>query len=197
MSQNQPQQQLRMVWPAHLLDSPPVEKLIPGYTLQVHQPGDEAGFYRVMELAGFHGWDDETLRPWLQRILPDGWFTLVEEASGEIVATAMATHNPIPLHPFGGELGWVAGHPQHSGRGLGMAVCAAVVRRLLRAGYRNIYLRTDDWRLPAIRIYLKLGFAPFLFAPDMEARWRAVCQQIDWPIPVDSRSHLKIATDEH
>ena len=180
MSETAPQLQLKMVWPAHLLDSPPEVHVPDGYTLRTYQPGDEADFYKVMDLAGFKDWDDETLRPWLFKILPDGWFLIVHAASGEIVATAMANHNPQELHPFAGELGWVAAHPEHAGNGLGLAVCASVVQRLLKAGYRTLYLNTDDWRLPAIKIYLKLGFVPFLYAPDMAERWQGVCQQLGW-----------------
>ena len=62
-----------------------------------------------------------------------------------------------------------------------MAVCAAVVRRLLQADYKNIYLKTDGWRLPALSIYLRQGWIPFLFLPDMEERWRDVCAKLDWP----------------
>ena len=176
-----PKQQLNMLWPTQRYDSPPVVHLPDGYTLRTYQPGDEAGFYRVMDLAGFKNWDDETLRPWLLKILPDGWFLIIHQASGEIVATAMANHNPKALHPFGGELGWVAGHPDHAGRGLGRTVCAAVVGRLVGAGYRHIYLCTDDWRLPAITVYLRLGWLPFLYAPDMADRWQTVCAQLGWP----------------
>ena len=64
---------------------------------------------------------------------------------------------------------------------MGLATCAAVTARFLSAGYRNIYLKTDDFRLPAIKIYLKLGYAPFLFTPEMKARWEAVCRKLDWP----------------
>ena len=64
----------------------------------------------------------------------------------------MALHLPLEYHPCGGELGWVAGDPEHKGSGLGFAVCAAVTRRLLEIGYRNIYLLTDDFRLPAIKL---------------------------------------------
>lgn len=173
--------QLQMVWPADRLDSPPSVNVPAGYTLRTHQPGDENEFYKVMDLAGFKNWDDDTLRPWLKKMLPKGWFLIVHDASDEIVATAMATHNPTDMHPFGSELGWVAGHPEHTGKGLGMAVCAAVVRRQLQAGYENIYLLTDDPRLPAITVYLRLGWVPFLYAPDMEERWQAVCEQLNWP----------------
>jgi mycothiol synthase len=58
-------------------------------------------------------------------------------------------------------------------------VCAEVTRRLLSAGYREIYLQTDDWRLPAIKTYLNLGYVPLLCEPDMEERWRLVCRNLD------------------
>jgi mycothiol synthase len=93
----------------------------------------------------------------------------------------MASHSPCALHPYGGELGWVAGDPAHSGKGLGLATCTAVTARFIQAGYRRIYLRTDDFRLPAIKIYLKMGYQPLLHAPDMEARWKAVCEALKMP----------------
>jgi hypothetical protein len=131
-------QQLRMVWPQPLLASPPALRLHPDYALRTYQPGDETTFFQVMDLAGFTGWDMDRLRPTLTTILPDGWFFVIHQATGEIVATAMATHHPSEYHPFGGELGWVAGHPAHAGKGIGGAVCAAVSDRFLRAGYKNI-----------------------------------------------------------
>ena len=70
-----------------------------------------------------------------------------------------------------------------------MAVCTAVMQRYASAGYRHVYLKTDDWRLPAIKTYLKLGFLPFLFAPDMEERWREVCSELDWPVEIDRWLH--------
>ncbi|MCC9078690.1 GNAT family N-acetyltransferase [Litorilinea aerophila] len=181
MNRDKPYTQLHMVWPPHRLDTPPAVQMPPGYFLRTYQPGDEPSFYAVMELAGFTGWDDEKLQPWLARVLPEGWFLAIHAQSGKIVATAMATHNATELHPFGGELGWVAGDPAHAGRGLGLAVCAAVTARFLAAGYRHIYLKTDDWRLPALKTYLKLGYVPFLFAPGIAERWHAICAQLDWP----------------
>ena len=146
MSDERKKEQLKMIWPEQLLGSPPAVHAPIGYTLRTYQPGDEEGFYDVMDLAGFTRWNEEVLRPWFSHILPNGWFLIEHRASSTIVATAMATHRPQDIHPFGGELGWVAGHPDHSGKGLGMAVCASVVRRLLQGGYKNIYLNTDDWR---------------------------------------------------
>jgi len=181
MNATSPYIQLQMVWPEHRLNTPPVVQLPPDYTLRTYRRGDEPRFYRVMELAGWPGWNDEKLRPWMVRIPPESWFMVVHAESGEIVATAMGLHDASEQHPFGGELGWVAGDPAHAGQGLGMAVCAAVTARLIDAGYRNIHLYTEHWRLAALKTYLKLGYVPFLYMPEMPARWRAVCEQLQWP----------------
>ncbi len=174
-------QQLRMVWPKTMLNQPPAVNVAPGYRLRTYRPGDEPQFFHVMSLAGFERWDMAQLLPWLQKIVPEGWFLVEEEATGQLVATAMANHNPNPYYPFGGELGWVAAHPDHKGKGLGMTVCAAVVTRLLRGGYTSIYLNTDDERLPAIKTYLTLGFRPLILTADMTARWEAICHNLAWP----------------
>jgi hypothetical protein len=113
-----------MVWPERLLDAPPVVRLPPGYALRTYRPGDEARFFEIIEWAGWPGWDEDKLHLWLYRIVPEGWFMAVHRAGDEIVTTAMATHDPTWRVPFCGEVGWVAGDPAHSGRGLGMAVCA-------------------------------------------------------------------------
>ena len=174
-------QQLQMLWPERLLASPPEPTLPSGYALRTFLPGDEAEYLNLMGAAGF-ACDQEALKGYLSRVLPDSLFLAFHRFTGELAATAMATNNPSPLHPFGGELSWVAGSPQHAGKGLGKAVCAAVTARLLHFGYRRICLHTDDWRLAAIKTYLQLGYIPFLFAPDMELRWKTVRERLGWSI---------------
>jgi mycothiol synthase len=180
---SRPAAQLQMVWPP-TRPAPPL-RVHAGYYVRTYQPGDIDPFCQVMDLAGFTGWTEEMLRPWLNMVIPDGWFMAVHAATEQIAATAMTTHNPTPLHPFGGELGWVAGHPAHTGKGLGWSVCAAVTLRYLRAGYHNIYLKTDDFRLPAIKIYLRLGYVPLLYLPEMAERWRVICGQLGWEYTPD------------
>ena len=176
-----PRSQLRMVWPAHRLRNPPTVLPPLGYTLRLYRPGDEEPFYRLMALAGWPGWDQERLRPWQTRMLPGGWFLMVHEESGEVVATAMALRDQGEFGRPGGELGWLACVPAHRGRGLGLVVSAAVTSRLIEEGYRHLHLYTEDWRLAAIKTYLKLGYRPFLYLPEMVERWRVVCGQLGWP----------------
>ncbi len=152
-----------------------------GYRLRTYRDDDAESYLRLMNRAGFEDWDESSVAEALAKSLPNGIFFLEPAETGRPVATAAAFHAPTDLHPFGGELGWVGTHPDHRDRGLGRMVCAAAVDRLVRAEYERIYLITDEWRLPAIKIYLGLGFVPFLFAPEMKERWRAVCRELDWP----------------
>jgi mycothiol synthase len=172
---------LQMVWPRQRLQQPPTVTVPPGYLLRTYQPGDEPGYYKLMALAGFPEWNDAYLTEWIGRILPEGWFMAMHEATGEIVATAMACYDHTDLHPFGGALGWVAGNPAHAGKGLGAAVSAAATTRLIAAGYRDIHLDTEDERLTALKIYLTLGYQPFLYSPAMKGRWQAVYDKLNWP----------------
>jgi predicted dehydrogenase/RimJ/RimL family protein N-acetyltransferase len=172
--EDEPKPQLQMTWPQRLLGSAPTHTLPPGYQLRQYRPEDRQAYLTLMHRAGFTEWDDKDLDHALGSVLPDGFFVVEHSASGTLVATAMAAHRPSTRYPFGGELSWVAGDPDHSGKALGLAVCAAVVRRFLAAGYRCIYLQTDDFRLPAISTYLKLGFEPLSCEPDTDARWSRV-----------------------
>ena len=179
MAENRPQ--LQMLWPEPLLATPPEPVLMPGYRLRILDPDiDLDAYLSLMHEAGFTDFSADRVAGCLNRVLPDGYFVAEHVPTGEVVATAMAGHGPTPLHPYGGELGWVAGRTAHAGKGLGRAVCAAVVRRFLSAGYKRIYLLTDDFRLPALKVYLQLGFVPFLFTAGIDTRWQVICDQLGW-----------------
>lgn len=175
--------QLRMVWPAHLLSYPPPVEVPAGYLLRQYREEEEAEYIELMAKAGFTGWTHDNMVNLLRKVLPDGFFIIEHIDSGSLVATTVATHNPIEGLPFSGELGWVAGDPEHKRKGLGMAVCAATIQRFLQAGYRNIYLLTDDQRLPALKIYLRLGFEPWFHCDGITERWRAVGEALKMIIP--------------
>ncbi len=173
--------QIQMVWPERLLSHPPVPKVTEGYQLRclnVDDPCEEAEYVNLIEKVGFGIWDHHRFLEMINSVLPDGLFVVVHQATGKIVATALSNHHPMEHHPFGGEMGWVGADPEHKGKGLGMCVCAAATARLIRAGYRNIFLLTDDFRLPAIETYLRLGYEPFLFRDGMKERWETVMMNL-------------------
>jgi mycothiol synthase len=172
---------LHMVWPERLLGAIPPARVPPGYAVRLLRPDDHADratFLALMRATQLGTWSDERLARVCPTILPDGWFGIIHPDSGALVATAMAQDSADPLHPSGGEVGWVAADPAHRGRGLGRAVVALALARLAAVRYRRIYLKTDDHRLPAIRVYLDLGFEPLAYTDDMPQRWAAIRAQL-------------------
>lgn len=134
-----------------------------GSTLRPIEPGDEPGFYQVMASAGWPGWDDEKLRPGIARIPPGSWFMIVHNATNTIAATAMGLHDHSADHPSGGELtcrrlpirpitakGWVTWRSVRRDR-------TPDRRRVSK--YPSLH---QHWRLAALKLYLKLGYVPFL-----------------------------------
>jgi predicted dehydrogenase/GNAT superfamily N-acetyltransferase len=151
---------LHMLWPADRPVPPPT--LPAGYTLRPFHDGDTDGYLSVMNTSGLgKDWTAQRVGQVRDASLPDGLLVITHDPSGEIVAVGQAQHRPMrDLHPAGGEVGWIAASPTHAGKRLGQAITLAAAGRLQRAGYRRIYLMTDDHRLPAIVTYLRVGFEP-------------------------------------
>jgi mycothiol synthase len=166
--------QLLMNWPAERLGDSLKLDLPEGYLLRNFQSGDTEAYINLMKSAGFNEWNNETFNSVIEKAIPNGLFFIEHIESSEIVGTTVGSNNPTKYFPNGGELGWVAVNPSHCGKGLGCIVCAAVTKRFLELGYREIYLLTDDFRLPAIKIYLNLGYVPFYYLPDMKKRWENI-----------------------
>ena len=95
---------------------------------------------------------------------------------GRVVAATFAGRGDVEANV--GRVDYVVSHPGLRGRGLGRAVCAGVLDYLLGRGYETVELFTDDWRLPAIGLYLSLGFSPDLTSAGMRTRWEVVMGQL-------------------
>lgn len=186
--------QLHLIWPVSKWETAVVSALPKGYALRTGRREDAAAVVAVLVAAGFAEWNLETFAQWLDRTLPDGLWLVEHVATRQVVCCTWAVHAPKPLYPFGGELGWVGCRPEHTGHGLARVTCAAVVRRFRQAGYRCLYLQTDDHRLPAIKTYLKLGWIPNLVEADMPGRWQAICEKLGWPCTLEAWTREAEAT---
>jgi mycothiol synthase len=63
------------------------------------------------------------------------------------------------------------------GLGLGRAVTIFALDRLRERGFERALLATEDYRLPAINLYLSLGFRPVCFNWFHERRWMRILQR--------------------
>jgi len=147
-----------------------------GYALRGYVPGDEERLLDLLHAVDFFRDSDlEYLKAYLakpERCEGTRFVVLGED----IVAVTFASRRS--LEPMIGGLDFVACHPDHRGKGFGRAVCTAVLKYLVDRGYRRVTLSTDDWRLPAIRTYLSLGFVPEMCREDMPGRWKAIYEKL-------------------
>jgi mycothiol synthase len=146
-----------------------------GFELRTFRPGDETGWAELMTGA-IGDWDEgSTERQFLgdPGVKVDGIFFLV--AGNEYVATATDKRLPSPDI---GYLHMVAVSPHRRGKRLGRCISLAALRHMIARGCREAILDTDDYRLPAIRTYLGLGFLPEMLETDHSARWRQVLTDV-------------------
>ena len=169
-----------MVWPRG--NPEPPQRVPAGYSVAPLPPADDEAWIRIHRMA-VPSFPTDKLESWLARYrelaLPDAILVATDEASGERVATAGAiAHSKDGMFPGGGQLAWVATVPAHRGRGLARALSARSTARLMRDGYRRIFLSTGDDLTAAIGLYLDLGYLPCLYASDQPGRWRRICAAI-------------------
>ena len=77
------------------------------------------------------------------------------------------------------EIGWVVVDPAHRSRGLARAIVLAMLGLVRERGYRYAFLRTEPFRVPAIKLYLDLGFEPEMVDPAHPAWWAGLRGQLD------------------
>jgi len=172
-----------MVWPIHRLPAAPANVIPAGYVARACHEPDLRAVRTLIDSDGpisGRAWDD-----FRDRIVPGGAFLITQSESGQAVATASAVHNARATRhyfPFGGEIGYLSVDGAHRRKGLGRAAVALAVGRLIKGGYRHIFVGVQGWRLPAVKCYLGLGFVPLLHNDELLPRWRNICGQIDWPV---------------
>lgn len=158
------------------LDALPELSLPAGYALRTFGPDDAAAWADLLAANAELGeWNLERAARYFapeSRMVLAGSFFVTH--AGQPVATAQLHVHLDDAYAPTPELGWVAARSEHRGRGLGRAVCLAVLRFAAAAGHDEIFLRTDDHRGPAIRTYLRLGFEPWLFDSSASERWARI-----------------------
>ncbi len=170
-----PAMQLRMSIPASVVRELPDAAVPPGYRLRPYRPGDEAGWIRLLGSAGFADWDRGRIDEWLAGPERREGSRIVTKGPTVVAATFASR---ATLEQEVGALDAVASDPNYQGRGLGRAVCTAVMKFLAGRGYPAVTLQTDEWRLPAIGLYLSLGFTPVMERGDMPSRWEVVMREL-------------------
>ena len=157
----------RMLAPAHPT----------GFDLRGYRPGDEDSWIELIN-SGEYGSDWERARFDEYMTAPERMAgSCVAERDGVIVAATFASVQADMENM--GRVDFVTSRPEYRGLGLGRLVCVEVVRYLVGRGYPRVILFTDDWRLPAIGLYLSMGFEPQMTGGDMPGRWEKVRRNLE------------------
>ena len=142
---------------------PPLD--LKDFTLHTHRDGDEPIWEEIIEDAfGTHFNFDFMIKA--GGFQPEYLLYLCKD--GKEIATA----------PGEGWFRMVGTRKEARGMGAGKTVCLAVLHGLKKRGYRSALLSTDDARIPAIRLYLSLGFHPHYTPESHEQRWAEVLKNI-------------------
>lgn len=141
---------------------PPLPSLPSPYALRPLQPSDVPAWLeiknRVFESRSEAGWFEATFSSrwdfdW------DGWLVMVRE--DEMVGIAAADYHRDPARPetvCGAHIEYVGVLPECRGLRLGEALMIGCLQHILKRGLTECTLITQPFRVPAIRLYERLGF---------------------------------------
>lgn len=168
-----------MTEPQLILRRPYMDKIPPlalpeGFALHSHKEGQESVWENLIEAAfGTHFSFDKCIR-YGGGYRPE--YVLYISKNGVDISTVTA----VEKETFPGE-GWfrmVGTHPDARGQGAGRMVLIAALNSLAARGYRSTVLSTDDFRLPAISLYLSLGFEPVYTHESHPDRWAKIFAEL-------------------
>ena len=168
-------QQLKM----YKTDGARADETLPrGYTYATHDESYIDKWISVMDGAIGSEWTSEKFYKSmldLPGLSPEGIFYVLND-NGEAVATAAGVCD------HGGDIGtgqlhMVAVHISCRGMGLGAPISAKAANYLHASGMKKIMLTTDDFRLPAVKVYLNQGYIPVLYDESMLERWKEMAKQ--------------------
>ena len=172
-----PPKQLSMIITAETARRMPATALASGFRLRFYQPGDEDSWVALINTGEYGSdWDRARFDEYISGPERKEGSRVVER-DGIIVAATFASvqHDMDDM----GRVDFVTSLPEYRGFGLGRLVCSKVVRYLVDRGYSRVILFTDDWRLPAIGLYLSMGFEPQMTREDMPERWEAIRRNLE------------------
>lgn len=172
--------QLRMVRPN--LENLPALALPAGYGMRTYRKGDEAHWARI--ISDSFGGRERTAQDTKNEItsrdvfIPDGFYFATHR--GVPVGTACAWRQSVDEKEVGyvHMVGVVA---EHTGHKLGKWVSLAVLAYFRDNGFISAMLDTDDFRIPAIKTYLNLGFVPVYVEEGQPERWSDIFEKLRLP----------------
>lgn len=130
-----------------------------GYQPRSYTQHDKGEILALLNQCSFN-FSSDRLDALLNMCIPGGVHLIEHTETRRLVSMMMSLHSSSKEFPFGGQIGWLATDRDHRGLGLGRLSAATATNHFLERGYNNIWVTTQPYRIPAIRIFNSLGFVP-------------------------------------
>jgi mycothiol synthase len=101
------------------------------------------------------------------------------DENGQPCATATSWRQHYRWGPGIGYVLYVGVMKSYQGRGLGYQVTLHVFYDFVEHGFQKAILETDDYRLPAVKTYFKLGFLPRIVRSHQYQQWDTIFASLD------------------
>jgi len=176
------------------LENLPKLELPDGYSLRSYQEGDDVHWANIISdsFGGRERTAEDTRNEITGRdvFVPEGLYFVTHQDIP--VGTACAWRQSIEETDVGyvhmvGVLG------EHTGHKLGKWVSLAVLYYFRYNGFSCSMLDTDDFRIPAIKTYLNLGFVPVYVDDTQPERWEEILKKLELPLMTTQISQLQVS----
>ena len=170
--------QLKMA--RHSLENLPTLQCPEGYHIRTYQQGDEIYWARIMDSVFVD--KGRTTQDAFTEVInqpnfdPDGFCFVIHEDIP--IGTACAWKESLHGKPIG-YIDMLAVLPEHTGRKLGKWLTVFLLHYFKARCMASVMLDTDDFRLPAIKNYLNLGFVPVYAGENHRLRWQNIFKKLD------------------
>ena len=169
--------QLRMV--RRDLDNLPPFQCPDGYHIRTYQKGDEEHWARIMDVSFVD----------TGRTAEDAYANVIRQGNFDPNGFCFVIYDNQPI---GTACAWKRYHsrkhigyidmlavlPEHTGHKLGNSLTLFLLHYFKAQSIVYVMLDTDDFRLPAIKNYLNLGFVPVYPRKNHVTRWRNVFKKL-------------------
>ena len=161
-----------------------LENLLPlqcpdGYHIRTYQKGDEVHWARIMDIA----FVDQG------RTAEDTYANVINQRNFDPNGFCFVIYQDLPIGTAcawkrchrGKQIGYIdmlAVLPEHTGHKLGKSLTLFLLHYFKAQQMVYVMLDTDDFRLPAIKNYLNLGFVPTYVRENHVTRWRNVFKKL-------------------
>lgn len=175
---NSPLFQLRMTRVFQSTDVIAAPRLETNFSFEYFSPGLEKKWVGLLNESGEFGtWTENRFEKIIMPgLFPKGCVFILDGLKLIACSATCLRKETAPL----ATLMYVLVLPQYRGRNLSFSMNSEVLRVCQEQGLPGVTLLTDDFRLPAIRSYLNLGFVPDMEASlDARQRWEMVFFQLN------------------